>query len=269
MSGAHILVVDDESGIRFFLQETLTRDGHQVTAVASGEEALARIAGQEFDLALLDLHMPGMGGMEVLAALRQQAPDTAVIMLTAYGSLETAVEALRQGAHDYLFKPCKTTELRESVRAGLLKRQRELHQRELLALLERSLSSHVKDIRAVVTGQQAVEPLPSAEPPEKDRFLHCGSLVIDRARRVVTVDEHLLDFSATEYDLLAYLAEESPRVVSPQELVRAAQGYESQPWEASDIVRYHIHRIRHKIKTAAGRSDVIRTVRGVGYRLDQ
>jgi DNA-binding response OmpR family regulator len=124
MSGVtRILVVDDEPGIRFFLEDTLTRDGYQVTAVETGEAAVRAIAVQEFDLALVDLKLTGMGGMEVLAYLRQQSPDTAVILLTAHASLDTAVQALRQGAHDYLFKPCKTVELRESVRTGLLRRQ--------------------------------------------------------------------------------------------------------------------------------------------------
>ena len=110
MSTARILVVDDESSIRLFLEETLTNDGHQVVSAVSGEEALVLIAEQSFDLALLDLNLTGIGGMEVLAALRRQSPDTVVIILTAHASLETAVEALRQGAHDYLFKPCKTVQ---------------------------------------------------------------------------------------------------------------------------------------------------------------
>ena len=124
-----ILIVDDEAAVRFFLEEALTRDGHQVVAVDSGEAALALIADQEYDLALLDLMMDEVGGMEVLTALSRRWPDTVVIVLTAHASLETAVEALRQGAHDYLFKPCETVELRESVRTGLLKRQQEQGQR--------------------------------------------------------------------------------------------------------------------------------------------
>ena len=117
-----ILVVDDEAGIRLFLQDALEREGYQVVAVESGEKALALVAVQEFDLALLDIKMKGVGGLEVLAALRQHWPNTPVIMLTAYASLETAVEALRRGAHDYLFKPVAVDDLRQSVRAGLQKR---------------------------------------------------------------------------------------------------------------------------------------------------
>ncbi len=272
---AKILVVDDEAGIRFFLEETLTRDGHRVVTVESGEAALALLTTQEFDLALLDLKLKDLSGMDVLAALRQRWPDTAVIVLTAHASLETAVEALRQGAHDYLFKPCKTVELRESVRTGLLKRQRELRQRELLAQLERSLASNLEELRATVvaqtTGERTTAPAPAAgEPPgEQARFLHRGGLIVDFMRHVITLDGHLLELSPTEFDLLAYLVSEAPRVVSPLELVREVRGYKAETWEARDLIRGHVHHIRRKMKKATGRDDVIRTVRGVGYTIQE
>ncbi len=267
---AKVLVVDDEAGIRFFLEETLTRDGHQVATVESGEAALECIATQEFDLALIDLRLKGIGGMEVLTALRRQWPDTVVIMLTAYASLETAVEALRQGAHDYLFKPCKTVEIRESVRTGLLKRQQKLRQRDLVAQLERSLTRSPEDIHPPVVRRP---PIPSPATPEpvgeEARFLRHDGLIVDLMRHVITLDGHLLELSPTEFDLLAYLVSEAPRVVSPQELVREVQGYESEPWEARDMVRYHIYRIRRKVKATTGRTDLIQTVRGVGYTIGQ
>jgi len=267
---ARILVVDAEVGVRFFVEVVLTRDGYKGVAVESGEAALECIATQEFDLALIDLMMKGIGGMEVLAALRRQSPDTAAIVLTAHASLETAVEALRQGAHDYLFKPCKTVELRESVRTGLLKRQRELRQRDLLGQLERSLTSSLEEIRATVVEQPVPPPPAIAEPAAGQvRFLERGGLIVDFMRHVITLDGHLLELSPTEFDLLAHLVSEAPRVISPQELVREVQGYESEPWEARDIVRYHVYRVRRKIKASTGRTDVIRTVRGVGYTIGE
>jgi DNA-binding NtrC family response regulator len=127
---ARILVVDDDALVRSYLDKVLTHDGHQVLAVESGESALACIAGQEFDLALIDLKMDGVGGMEVLAALRRQWPETIAIVLTGHPTMETVFEALRQGAYDYLFKPCRIPELRESVGKGLTQRQQLLEQRE-------------------------------------------------------------------------------------------------------------------------------------------
>ncbi len=163
MSTAKILVMDDELSIRLFLEKTLTRDGHEVVTAASGEEALEIIAGQTFDLALLDLKLKGIGGMEVLAALREQSPDTIVIILTAQASLETAVEALRQGAHDYLFKPCKTFQLRESIQKGLAKRQQALQQRAMLQQLEQHLVNDLETIRATMSSQ----PIQSAPTPAR------------------------------------------------------------------------------------------------------
>lgn len=127
---AKILVVDDDALVCSYLDQVLTHEGHHVLTVESGEAALAYIATQEFDLALIDLKMDGVGGMEVLAAMRQQWPDTIVILLTGHPTLETVFEALKQGAYDYMFKPCRIPELRESVGKGLAQRQQLLQQRE-------------------------------------------------------------------------------------------------------------------------------------------
>jgi DNA-binding response OmpR family regulator len=277
MPTSSILVVEDELSIRLYLQETLVNDGHEVVTVASGEEALEVITRQEFDLALLDLMLGGITGMEVLAALHRQAPDTIVIILTAHGSLESAVEALRQGAHDYLFKPCKTVQLRESIRQGLLKRQRQLYQRRVLHQLERHLADELNNLRVTLSGSSTsplpidVEPLslPSLEvdkpAAEQGRFLQYGSLIVDPSQHVITLDGHLLELSPTEFDVLAYLVSAVPRVVSPQELIREVQGYASDLWEARDMIRQHVYNIRQKIKEATGRTDVIKNVRGIGY----
>jgi DNA-binding NtrC family response regulator len=170
MTAARILVVDDEPSIRLIVEDTLTLDGHQVTAVENGEAALALVANQSFDLALLDLVLPGMSGMEVLAALRQQSPDTVVILLTAHASLDTAVKALREGAHDYLFKPCKTVELRESVRQGLLKRQRILEQRRLLSKLEQHLTE-LSQLRTLLAEDTENAPVPATPAPDLSQLM--------------------------------------------------------------------------------------------------
>ena len=267
---ASILVVDDESSIRFFLSEALDRDGYQVTTAQDGYEALEQLRHDHFDLVLLDLRMPGINGMQVLERLHEQSPETAVIVLTAHASLETAVQALRQGAHDYLAKPIKTVELRESVRSGLIKHQRQRRQRDLVTQLETMLTSNLEEIRAMVlaelvTSQAALEQ-PSTE--QHRRFLQWDDLIIDSVRHIATLQDTVLELSPTEFGLLAYLVDEAPRVVPAEELVREVQGYENQTVDASETVRYHVYRLRQKIRTATGRADLIRTVRGVGYALN-
>ena len=263
---ARILVVDDEAAIRFALQEILARDGYEVVAVESGEAALSRLATQEFHLALIDLRLRGIGGMEVLSALRSQSPDTAAIVLTAHGSLDTAVEALRQGAHDYLFKPCKPGDIRESVRRGLLKRQREQRQRELLAELEQTLSSTLKEIQSTASHEEV---LPRATGPVLGGRVDRAGLVIDVERRVVTLEGHPLDLTRSEFDVLAYLVRQAPRVVSSEELASQVLGYEAAPGDARDVVRYHIYRIRQKALACAARGNLIRTKRGIGYTIGE
>jgi DNA-binding NtrC family response regulator len=128
---SNILVVDDDPLARDHLAKVLGHEGYRVSTVESGKEALEHIASETFDLALVDLRMEGMGGMELLEALRERTPDTAVVIVTAHPSLETVFEALRQGADDYIFKPCRITEVRESVRKTLERRRQGLLERGL------------------------------------------------------------------------------------------------------------------------------------------
>ena len=112
MSPARILVADDEPAIRWLLERLLRQAGHSVTVVEDGTAALARTAAEPFDLAFLDVRMPGLDGLEALSQLRQTAPDTAVIVMTAHGSVRAAVEAMQRGAYDYLTKPFDNDEVR-------------------------------------------------------------------------------------------------------------------------------------------------------------
>lgn len=111
-----ILVVDDDLELRENLAEVLANNGFEVAVAASGEEALTRLAGAEFRVVLLDLVMPGMGGMAALAAIRQDFPKTKVVMLTAFATVDNAVAAIRKGAEDYLAKPFRVDELLVTVR---------------------------------------------------------------------------------------------------------------------------------------------------------
>ena len=104
-TAAHILVVDDEVNIRGALVTLLEKKGYQVRGVGTGEAALEQLESAAADLVLTDLKMPGIGGMEFLRRLKGKWPDTEVVVMTAYGSIDTAVEAMRCGAYDYLTKP--------------------------------------------------------------------------------------------------------------------------------------------------------------------
>jgi DNA-binding NtrC family response regulator len=109
--GLRILFADDEAYLRDLMQEELPRMGHEVTVCPDGVAALKALERGTFDVALLDLKMPGMTGIEVLGKIRQLSPETQVVILTGQASVDTAVQALRLGAFDYLTKPCKWAEL--------------------------------------------------------------------------------------------------------------------------------------------------------------
>lgn len=129
---ARILIVDDEEGIREFLAEALEDGGHVAVRVPDGGAAVERLAQESFDLMLTDLKMPGLSGMELVRKARADQPEMEIIVLTAYGTVETAVEAMRLGAFDYLQKPLSGPgELR-------LLAKRALERRALLTLCERT-----------------------------------------------------------------------------------------------------------------------------------
>ncbi len=114
--GLRILFADDEAYLRDLMQEELPRMGHEVTVCPDGAAAMKAMEKTTFDVALLDLKMPGMTGIEVLSRVRQISPDTQVVILTGQASVDTAVQALRLGAFDYLTKPCKWAELEVLLR---------------------------------------------------------------------------------------------------------------------------------------------------------
>jgi DNA-binding NtrC family response regulator len=135
---ARILVVDDERNIRKNLGMVLETAGYQVEGAKDGEEALAKCKEQHYDIALVDLQMPKMGGLELLRYLHSLSPGTAVVILTAYGTVANAVEAMKLGAVDFLEKPFDPRTLRLLVEEILLRQQLGAHEsvEDLLHLAE-------------------------------------------------------------------------------------------------------------------------------------
>jgi DNA-binding response OmpR family regulator len=255
---ARIMVVDDEVVARVSLAEILRLEGYQVATAASGEEALSLLnKSGPFDLIVLDLKMPGMDGLAVTESVRSQYPGTVIILLTAFGTLETAIEAIRQGAHDYLLKPCPIPDVLESVRKGLAKHQQEQQRQHLVSQLQRTLSE-----LAVVEGTEMAEEAVSSEP---SRFVQLRGVVVDHQKHVAVLQGRPLELTPTEFKILACLMETPDEVWSPQELVRRAQGYETDAWGARAIVRVHIRRLRKKMELDPSNPKYILNVRGVGY----
>ena len=122
MKPTSLLLVDDDAAFRRVMAGELGRIGYDVDAVGTGEEAIQRVAATEPEVVLLDLRLPGMGGIETLKALQTAAPATEVIMLTGHGSIDTAIESIRIGACDYVVKPCPLDELQIRIQRALERR---------------------------------------------------------------------------------------------------------------------------------------------------
>ncbi|MBI5852800.1 MAG: sigma-54-dependent Fis family transcriptional regulator [Planctomycetes bacterium] len=133
---ARILVADDEESMRHFVARGLKRLGYEVEAVASGQDAVGRWEAQRFDLCVSDVRMPGMDGMETLARLRGLDPDAQVVLMTAYGSIQNAVDAIRKGAFDYVTKPFEIDELAVVIERALQHKALRTENRELKKLVD-------------------------------------------------------------------------------------------------------------------------------------
>jgi DNA-binding response OmpR family regulator len=254
---ARIMVVDDEATLRISLAETLRLEGYEVATAASGEEALSVLSkSRPFDLMVLDLKMPGIDGLEVTETVQEQYPGTVIILLTAFGTLETAIQAIRRGAHDYLLKPSTIPEILESVRKGLTKRHQEQQRQHLVSKLQQTLSE-----LATVEGTETIE---ETTPSQTSRFIQIRDVVVDCQKHIVTLRGNPLDLTPTEFKILVCLAETPDQVWSPQELVRRAQGYETDAWGARAIVRVHIRRLRKKMEQDPSKPSYILNMRGVG-----
>jgi DNA-binding NtrC family response regulator len=147
-----ILIVDDEKNIRLTLSTALESLGIETDTAEDGEEALAKLREKEFGLILLDLHMPGVNGMEVLRQVREISPDIRAIIITAYGTVELAVEAMKLGAIDFVQKPFVPEEVRETVLRVVdrekLKDQRVNDYRSSIELAKKSITDRHFDAAA-------------------------------------------------------------------------------------------------------------------------
>jgi len=135
-SSERILVVDDDKAFRVSALALLQDEGFVVTTAVSGAEALQKIADTHFDLILSDLVMEGMNGMQLLQHIKQKLPDACVIMITGFGSIRTAVDAMREGAYDYLTKPCNNDELLIRVRRALAEKRKSAELERLREMVE-------------------------------------------------------------------------------------------------------------------------------------
>ncbi|MEW5958668.1 MAG: response regulator transcription factor [Chloroflexota bacterium] len=225
-----ILVVDDEQTLRHFLRLHLQEQGYQVAEAADGQTALSLLEKHYFNVALVDLRLTDMDGLAVVRRLRQVSPKTSVIILTAYASLDSAIEALRQGAHDYLSKPFDTAELLASVADGI--------------------------------ARQSASP-PAAQ--HKETVIIIKDLELNQANRQVSRDSEIINLTPTEFDILATLMMQPDVALDSITLIKHVRGYEATETDARAIARVHVHRLRQKLEPDPANPRYVITVAGGRY----
>jgi DNA-binding response OmpR family regulator len=236
---SNILVVDDEPVARQSLTEILRLEGYAVNSVPNGQAAVEYVRTHPIELIIVDLRMPGMDGLEVIQVVNQISPETEVILLTAFGTTESAIQALRLRVHDYLLKPAPPSQVVNSVKKGLVRREARLKARGGTATME------VDDVALEITLKDGTH--------------------IDLSRRQVRKKDKVIHLTPAEGRLLRVLIENPGRVYSHRELVLLVQGYDTSQREAPEILRPLVSRLRHKLEAFPSLSDRVVSVRGTGY----
>jgi DNA-binding response OmpR family regulator len=222
----HILTVEDDNAIRRGIVDTLRYSGYQVSEAANGFEGSEKALGQDIDLLLLDLVLPGPGGLDILRKVRASRPTLPVIILTARGEESDRVAGLKLGADDYIVKPFSVKELLARVEAVLRR---------------------------------------SPQRPTDVSLVSIPSGVADFSRREIRYsDGSRAELSEREVELLRYLAENSGRAIAREELLEnvwriSADGL---PTRTIDM---HVARLREKLRDSAEEPRSLLTVRGKGY----
>jgi len=235
---ARVLIVDDEEIARISLAEILRLEGYQIRTAAGGQEAVAALHSEPFDVMILDLKMPGMGGIDVLKAIVDTLPELKVIVLTAHGSMDTAIQALRFRVHDYMLKPVLPSHIIDCIESALVSRN-------------------------MLTDDH----FDGATRPK--RFYHLADGTdMDTNKRVITWLDQSLSLTPTESRLMIVLTEASGQMVSHAELVLNCQGYKVSNEEAAKILRPVVSRLRQKMSVLPGWTEWIKNIRGAGYVLE-
>lgn len=217
-----VLVVEDDLQVADGLKQGLQHMGYTVDVAVSAEQAESFVFREVFDIALVDVGLPGIDGFDLIRNLREHGHSLPVLVLTARDSLEDTVKGLDAGADDYLTKPYRLPELSARMRA-LIRRSHAL----------------------------------------ADARLSHDALVLDTRVHSATLDGRPIELTNREWAILEMLLLASPSVVSKEKLLQSLAGWDKDI--TPNAIEVHVSRLRHKL---AGWCGVIRTVRGIGYRVD-
>jgi len=259
----NVLIIDDEAGLRNTLTRIIQKIGCNAMGAQNGGEALSLLSNSPFDLVFLDLWLPDMDGLQILSEIRKIDTKLPVILLTAHGSMDSALKAMRLGATDYLIKPVNPDQLISLTKAVLKTQEIERRRREI-----QSQIGLLQDELRALDGEDDFHTQPTliASQLEKRYIVH-GSLNVDTQARRITFGEREFNLPPATFDYFLVLARHAPEVVSYQTLAAEAQGYHTSNAEARELSRWHMHVIRQAFEADPSSPRLILNVRGQGYRL--
>jgi DNA-binding response OmpR family regulator len=258
-----ILIVDDEENLRHTLAFILKRAGYYVTTTKNARDALNSLQSGVFDLMILDLKMPDVDGLSLLKMIKHKHSKMPIFILTAYGSLDSAIDALRLGARDYLLKPIDPAQLLERIQK-ILQEEHNSRRRDQILDQMQNLLAEFGETRRLSNGDNFQQ---NSETRENARFLHRGVFYIDLKARYLELDNQPVSLPHTTFSYLLTLLRHSPDPVSYQDLVLESLGKTVSDIEARLLCRWQIYQMRKLIEQDPGNPDHIITVRNVGYRL--
>jgi DNA-binding response OmpR family regulator len=237
-----ILVVDDHKAVLESMTMTLEAEGYRVLVAADGVEALSVLESQPVDLILVDIAMPRMNGYQLLDRMRANPEWVAIpfVFLTARAMDSDIRYGKEIGVDDYLTKPIEPEDVLAVVQGRLLRAQQ---------LAQASAAQ-------------------TQQPRRESQLLDLGRLRIDPSQHRVWMDNRPIRLSAREFTVLDYLAQRAGRVVTPEELVRATHGLDTNRVEAGTLLRPLVRSLRRKLGYSVGDMGCVETVRGVGYLLN-
>lgn len=259
------LLVDDEPNLLLTMTHILRSVGYQVIPIKNALDALDALQDHLVDMMIVDLKMPEIDGIALIKKVRETHSRLPVIIMTAHASLETAVEAVRQGARDYLIKPVDPSVLLERIRVILSEELAQSRKRELFGKMQ-----------AIMQELQVVETPPVAAIPFDGSFVRVASdhirskgfLMMNLKDRQTIWNGKILHLSPINFDYLLTLLNYAPNFVPLEKLVQQSQGYDVTRHEAQEIVRWRIRELRQSVEPVPSQPRYILTVRGVGYRLN-
>jgi DNA-binding response OmpR family regulator len=240
-----ILIVDDDRVVQSLLGRILTFNNYEVESMRTAEEAIIALEKDKFDAMILDLELPGMSGIEFLDRLPQKYNDMPLIILTAHGSLDSAIRAIRFKVSDYLLKPVKREDVLKSIKK---------------AIIENRIEQNEKSKDSIKTqGEKYIQ---------SDEIKPYGNVIINFNKRLVIENDHSISLTNNETKILYTLIQNQHRVISHGDLVKATQGYDIGMIEAAKILRPVICRLRKKLEIIRAGDHWIQNIRGTGYLLE-